>query len=96
MFYVSQKPHIKRSPNWIKTDGEYFWNTYDFWEEKSTRDSARGGHETGGQARPGLSWAPRKAIDALLLPQESYFYEKNLGERFTPIGVTDLRILKKR
>ena len=29
MFYVSQKPHIKRSPNGIKTDGEYFWNICD-------------------------------------------------------------------
>ena len=33
MFYVSQKPHIKRSPNGIKTDGELFWNICDFWEE---------------------------------------------------------------
>ena len=29
----------------------FFWNIYDFWEEESTRDDARGGHETGGQAR---------------------------------------------
>ena len=52
-------------------DGELFWNTYDFWEVKSTRDGARGGHKAGGQARPGPSWAPRKAVDALLRPQES-------------------------
>ena len=76
MFYVSQKPHIKRSPNGIKTDGELFWNIYDFWEVKSTRDGARGGQEIGGrapgrQALPGLSWATRKAGDALLLAQES-------------------------
>ena len=50
MFYVSQKPHIKRSPKGIKTDGEYFWNICDFWEEESTRDGARGGHEAGGRA----------------------------------------------
>ena len=48
MFYVSQKTHIKRSPNGIKTDGEYFWNIYDFWEEESTRYDARGAHEAGG------------------------------------------------
>ena len=30
MFYISQKPNIKRSPNRIKTDGAYFWNIYDF------------------------------------------------------------------
>ena len=47
MFYVSQKPNIKWSPNGIKTDGELFWNICDFWEEESTRDDARGGHETG-------------------------------------------------
>ena len=29
-------------------DGEYFWNIYDFWEEESTRDDARGAHEAGG------------------------------------------------
>ena len=48
MFYVSQKPNIKRSPNGIKTDGAYFWNIYDFWEVKSTRDGARGCQEAGG------------------------------------------------
>jgi len=48
MFYVSQKTHIKRSLNGIKMDGEYFWNIYDFWEEKPMRDGARGGHEAGG------------------------------------------------
>ena len=69
MFYVSQKPHIKRSPNGIKTDGELFWNICDFWEEESTRDRAQGAHEAG--ARPGPSLAPVKAVDALLLPQES-------------------------
>ena len=57
-------------------DGELFRNIYDFWEVKSTRDGARGGHEAGGralgrQARPGLSSTPRKVVDALLLPQES-------------------------
>ena len=76
MFYVSQKPNIKQSLNRIKMEGAYFWNIYDFWEEESTRNSVRGGHETGGRApypwaRPGLSWTTRKAVEALLLPQES-------------------------
>ena len=53
-------------------NGELFWNIYDFWEEESTRNGVRGGHETGGRApyrwvRPGLSWATRKEVDALLL-----------------------------
>ena len=57
-------------------DGDFFWNIYDFLEVKSTRDDARGGHETGAHghsrwARPLPSWAPRKAVDALLWPQES-------------------------
>ena len=52
MFYVSQKPHIKWSPNGIKTDRELFWNICDFWEEKSTRDGARGGHKAGGAPDP--------------------------------------------
>ena len=46
MFYVSQKPHIKRIPNGVKAEGDHFWNIYDFWEEKPTR----GGDEAGGRA----------------------------------------------
>ena len=52
MFYVSQKHNIKRNPDGIKTDGELFWNICDFWEEESTRDGARGGHEAGGAPAP--------------------------------------------
>ena len=37
---------------------EIFWNICDFWEEKSTRDDARGGHEAGG-APQGV----RRALD---------------------------------
>ena len=60
MFYVSQKPHIKRSPNGIKTDGELFWNIWDFPEEESTRNGVRGGHETGGAPTPpGRAWHSR-------------------------------------
>ena len=33
-------------------DGDFFWNIYDIWEVKSTRNGVRGGHETGGQALP--------------------------------------------
>src|SRR3989337_1405984 len=50
MFYVLQKTHINRSPNGIKTYREYCWNICDIWEEESTRDGARGGHEAGGRA----------------------------------------------
>ena len=50
--FVSQNIHIKRSPNGIKIDGDFFWNIYGFWEEKSTRDGARGRHEAGGALHP--------------------------------------------
>ena len=78
-------------------DGELFWNICDFWEVKSTRDGARGGHKGGAHAHsrwahPPPSWAPRKAVDVVLWLQESYFLENNLGEGFNPIGVTDLQI----
>ena len=45
---------------------------------------------------PPPSWAPRKAVEALLCPQEIYFLEKDLGEGVNPIGVTDLHIYTKR
>ena len=57
-------------------DGELFWNIWDFPEEESTRNGARGGQEIGGRALPpwarlALSWATHKAVTALLRPQES-------------------------
>ena len=82
MFFVSQKIHIKRSPNGIRTDGDFFRNICEFWEVESTRDDTRGGHEgegrsPGGQARPGPSWPLRKAVGALISPQESQYVDKN-------------------
>ena len=81
MLYVSQNIHIKQSPNGIKTNGAYFWNIWKISEEKITRDGAQGGHEIGGrapgrQARPGLSWATRKAVDALLCRNKANFMRK--------------------
>ena len=73
MFYIAQKPNNKRNPNGIKTDGELFWNIWDFPEEESTRNGVRGGQEIGARpppwARLALWWATRKAVDTLLLPQ---------------------------
>ena len=67
---------MKRCPNGIKTNGDFFWNICNFLEEESARDDARGGHEAGGrtpggQARHGPSWPPGKAVGDLLSPQES-------------------------
>ena len=74
MFYVSQKPDIKRNPNGIKTDGELFWNIWDF-PEKNQRETVSGWPRDRGApspwVRPGLLWATYKAVDALLLAQES-------------------------
>ena len=50
VFYVLQKINIKQNPNGIKTDGELFWNIWDFPEEESTRNGVRGGHEGPGRA----------------------------------------------
>ena len=75
MFYVSRKPHIKKNPNGIKTDGELFWNIRKIPEEESTRDGARGGQEAGGLPAPlGAPLTlvgPRKAVAALLWMQEN-------------------------
>ena len=59
MFLTSQEINIKRSPNIAKLFGELFWNIYDFWEVKSTRDGARGGQEIGGAPQGG-----RRALDS--------------------------------
>ena len=68
MFYVSQKTNIKQSPNGIKTDGELFWNIWDFPEEESTRNGVRGGHETGGRAPPGRCLGSRGPPVRRLMP----------------------------
>ena len=57
MFFVSQKIHIKRSPNAIKFHGELFWNICDFWELESPQKEAHTTHKT-----PGRAWAPRRAL----------------------------------
>ena len=41
-------------------EAELFWNIWDFLEEESTQNGARGGHETGGRALPpGRAWHSR-------------------------------------
>ena len=62
MFFVSQKIHIKRSPNGIKTNGDFFWNISDFWEKESTRDDARGAHKVGGCAPGPFGHSVRRLV----------------------------------
>ena len=75
MFYVSQKTNIKRNPKGVKTDGELFWNICDFWEENQRETvpevATRVGPRPLQAGAPPPSWATRKAVDALLWPQES-------------------------
>ena len=75
MFYVSQKPHIKRSSNGIKMDGEYFWNICDFWEEESTRDGARRGHEVAGRA-PDTRGHPVRRLTLFFCHTKANFWSK--------------------
>ena len=101
MFYVSQNIYIKRSPNWIKTDGAYFWKIWKIPEEKPTRDGARGGHEAGGRALPpGRAAYPREpTVRRLMLffcRKKDNIRKKNHKKGFRPIGVTDLHIYAKR
>ena len=57
MFFVSQNIHTKRSPNAIKKPTRlFFWNIYDFWEEESTRNDARGGQKPRRRAPLGRGW----------------------------------------
>src|SRR3989337_2227521 len=46
MFFVSQKIHIKRSPNAIKIYEELFWNICDFWDLESKQTGAHSPHKT--------------------------------------------------
>ena len=75
MFFVSQKIHIKRSPNGIKTDGDFF-GIYAIFGKKNQRETmpkgaTRQGRAPGGQARLGPSWPSRKEVGTLLSLQES-------------------------
>ena len=74
MFYVSQKPHIKRSPNGIKAGGELFWNICDFWELESLQTESRGGHNPPGSD----PWAWRVVVGCAHLVRrlELYFGRK--------------------
>ena len=69
-------------------DGELFWNIYDFWEVKSTRDGARGGQETGGAPQGG-----RRALDfpghplrrlTLFFCRKKYNFMRNIWAKDSP------------
>ena len=69
-------------------------------EGKSTRTSARGGHEAGGHPPLGRAPYPHgppvRQLTLFSCRKKANFREKNHGEGFRPIGVTDLHIYMKR
>ena len=94
MFFVSQKTPYQTESKQNKNGRMFFLNIYEFWEEESMRDDAprgpRGrGCAPGCQARPGPSWPLRKALGALLSPQESQYPDRNRVQRTTQ---SELRI----
>ena len=71
MLFVSQKIHIKRSPNAIKFYGELFRNICDFWELQSPQSEAHTAHKTPGRARG--AWLAVVGCAHLIRRLELYF-----------------------
>ena len=87
MFFVSQNIHIKQSPNGIKIYGDFF-GIYMIFGKKNPCETVPEGATRQG-ARPWPSWPPRKAVGALLSPQESQYPHKN---RVQILAQSELRI----
>ena len=71
MFFVSQKIHIKQSPNAIEFYGDLFWNICDFWDLESMQTEAHTAHKTLGHA-PG-PWRVVVGYAHLIRRLELYF-----------------------
>ena len=101
MFFVSQKIHIKRSPNAIKIYRELFWNLCDFWEVETTQTGAH--RATTHQGAPGTPWCAQVSCALLegrlgpfLWRKKDNLWRKKSCKNFSAIGVTDLQEFKKR
>ena len=74
MFFVSQNMHIKRSPNMIKTHGDFFGIYVILGKRINARQCTRGPKALGTRPLPwgrlGGLWPPRKAVGALHQPEE--------------------------
>ena len=82
-------------------DGDFFWNIYDFWEVKSTRNGVRGGHEVGGRAlpprcAPDPRGPPVRRLTLFFWRKKANFMRRIWAKDSPPTGVTDLWIFKKR
>ena len=93
MFFVSQKIHIKRSPNAIKIYGDLLWNLCDFWEVESTQTGDHRAHNP-----PGRALGPRRTLVSCALLErwlEPIFWRKkdNLWKNHVKISAqSELRI----
>ena len=74
----------------IKTDGDFFWNIYDFLEDESTRDDARGAHEGEGRALGPRGHPVRRLVPFFRGKKANFRIE--IVSKIQPIGVTDLRL----
>ena len=85
MFYVSQKPNIKRSPNGIKTDEDFF-GIYVIFGKKNQRETM-----PEGDTRQGRALGPRGHLEASLTSTPIFldcFHSKNNApEGFIPFGL---------
>jgi hypothetical protein len=82
LFFVSQKIHIKRSPNAIKFYGELFLNICDFWEVESMQTEAHSLHKANGHDPPGRMVLPCEhtvsRLGSFFGRKEAYIEKKNL------------------
>ena len=75
MFFVSQKIHIKRSPNTIKIYEEIFWNICDFQEVESMQTGAHSAHNPPGRALVSCALLKRR-LELYFGRKEAYIRKK--------------------
>ena len=89
MFFVSQKIHIKQSPNGRKTNGDFFWNIYEFGKKNQCETMPEGA------MRQGRALGPRSHSVRRLVP---FFRRKKANIRIEIVlkFQPNLRKYKKR
>ena len=90
MFYVSQKPNIKRNPNGIKTDRELFWNIWEFIRRRRGAWGHQCGHNPPWRVwDPGAPWwvvPPSGHPEVLLWPNYYILVHKKSSKSFVVFG----------
>ena len=82
-------------------DGELFWSIWDFPEEESTRNGARGGHEARGAPAPTRRAPdPRGPLErrlAWILLPKNHIYSKKISVSFYSVWTPfDMDILRNK